>query len=77
MSKPIEFKGIIEKIVRKVGTAEAQIVITVPTSMSIELPLGSVALTCQTLQASMFNKANAEASEDKPKRKKAAITSGK
>jgi len=39
MTKAIELKATILKIVRTNGKAEAQMIVTVPLSMSVEIPL--------------------------------------
>ena len=55
ITKPIEIsKCTIEKIVRQNGKAEAQMVITIPLSQSVNVPLGAVRMTVQTLQSALF-----------------------
>ena len=54
MTKPIEIKGNIEKIVRSAGKGMAQMTVTIPVSQSVEVPLGAVSMTIQTLQSAMF-----------------------
>ena len=54
----IELSGTVEKIVRQAGKAEAQMVITIPVSQSIAVPLGAVVMTIQTKQSAMFGEDN-------------------
>lgn len=50
----MELNGTVEKIVRQAGKAEAQMVVTVPVSQSIAIPLGAVVMTIQTKQSALF-----------------------
>lgn len=54
MSKVIEIKGKVEKVVRQAGKNDAQVVITIPVNQSVEIPLGAVSMSIQTLQSAMF-----------------------
>lgn len=56
MAKQIQIKGTIEKIVRVAGKAEAQMVVTIPVSLSVEVPLGAVSMTVESLQSALFGK---------------------
>lgn len=58
MQKPIEIKGNVEKIVRSAGKGMAQMTVTIPVSQSVEVPLGAVSMTIQTLQPAMFGNEN-------------------
>lgn len=64
----IEIKGTIEKIVRQNGKAEAQMLVTIPLSQSIDIPLGPVAITVQTMQSSIFEKNKVETEGTKKKK---------
>ena len=52
----IKLKGIIGKVVRVNGKAEAQMIVTIPVSAASELPLGEVLITIEETQISMFPK---------------------
>lgn len=54
MANKVEFKAKIEKLTRKAGSVEAQIVVTVPASESGNIPLGAVVMSVQSLQSAMF-----------------------
>jgi len=52
-NKPLKLKGIIGKVVRVNGKAEAQMIVTIPVSASPEVPLGEVLMTIEQIQISM------------------------
>lgn len=52
----IKLKGTVEKVALINGKALAQVIVSVPANQVLSIPLGSVSLTIQTLQSSMFNK---------------------
>lgn len=54
MSKAIELKGTVEKVVRANGKADAQMTVTIPLSDAINIPLGAVRISIQTLQSALF-----------------------
>lgn len=56
MSKKIEMKATVEKVMRMNGKAQAQVVITIPESSTQDFPLGAVMLTVQPLQSALFDK---------------------
>jgi hypothetical protein len=56
----IEIKGTVEKIVRQNGKAEAQMLITILLAQGINVPLGPVAISVQTMQSSIFEKEGVE-----------------
>lgn len=51
----IEIKAIVDKIVRQDGKAEAQMIVSIPVSASIDIPLGPVVMSIQTQQSAMFD----------------------
>lgn len=58
MANEFVTKGTVEKVVRKYGSKDTQVLITIPQSESSKVPLGAVSLSIVTLQAAMFNKDN-------------------
>ena len=56
MQNEVKIKGTVEKVVRAYGQTDAQVVITVPVSVSAEVPLGAVTISIQSLQSAMFGK---------------------
>ncbi len=65
MAKEVNLKGIVEKVVRVNGKPSAQIIISIPMSMAMEIPLGGVAMTIAPLQLGMDD---AERNPSKPVR---------
>lgn len=62
--KPIEIKGTIEKVVRKVGKETAEVVLSIPTSQSLQVPLGPVLIQVQKLQAEMFEQSSSDEDDE-------------
>ena len=56
MTQDVKIKGTVEKVVRAYGQTDAQVVITIPVSASVDVPLGAVSISIQSLQSAMFNK---------------------
>lgn len=56
MGNEVKIKGTVEKVTITNGKAQAQIAINIPIALATSIPLGSVSLSIQTLQSSMFNK---------------------
>lgn len=61
-NKTIEMTGTVEKVVRMNEKAEAQMVVTIPVSLSSTIPVGKVHITITAMQSDMFE----EEEEDVP-----------
>lgn len=55
MATEFKVKGTVEKVVRKFGSKDTQVLITIPQSESSKVPLGAVSISIETLQSAMFN----------------------
>lgn len=50
----LKLKGIIGKVVRVNGKAEAQMIVTIPVSAAADVPLGEVRMTIEEAQENLF-----------------------
>lgn len=50
----IEIKATVDRIVRQDGKADAKMIVSIPTSQSVNIPLGAVVISIQTQQSAMF-----------------------
>lgn len=60
MSKQIDLKGNIEKVVRTNGKAGAEVKLMVPADLASKIPLGPVSISIEPIQKSMLDEEEAE-----------------
>ncbi len=54
-NETLKVEGVIKKVVRADGKADAQLHITIPVGKSANIPLGSVVMTIMQLQNELFD----------------------